>query len=230
MQLKVGDSITQKKRLSIILILITLLNTILLASSPNVKAGVIVSPAELHVEIKKDYPPYTPKTNIKVTNPYDFDIQAHAKAIKPWDLRKNYVVIPDLSWIDIYPETLDIPAHSSNFFNISIKIPENEKPHHYNESWEVWVWIVPNLPRNGIAGQVGIDFQVQYNVRILIKTPPSEINMKTSRDLYNFLIIFFIFIGIPILLFIAKKIKNKKIIEANKKANVFYLKKNGNYN
>jgi len=62
-------------------------------------------------------------------------------------------------------------------------------------------------------------------IRILIKTPPEEMNMQTSKDYYNFLIIFIIFIGIPGLLFIVRKIKNKRITEANKKANIFYFKK-----
>jgi len=175
--------------------------------------------------MNEGYPSYVPKTSIKVTNPYDFDIQAHAKAIVPWNLRANYVVIPDLSWIDISPQILDIPARSSNVFEISIKIPENEKPNCYNQSWEVWIYIIPYVPPTENAGQIGVDIHVQYNVRILIKTPPGETNMQTSKDLYNFLIIFVVFIGISIILFIVKKIKNRRIVEANKKANVFYFKK-----
>jgi len=156
--------------------------------------------------MNEGYPPYTVKTTIKITNPYNTKIQAHAKAIRPWDLRENYIVIPDLSWIVISPQILDIPARSSNIFEISIKIPDNKKPLHYNQSWETWIWITPTFPSDVKGGLVGMDLQMQYAVRILIKTPPGEINMQTPKDFYNFLIIFIAFIGIPIVLFIVKNI------------------------
>ncbi len=175
--------------------------------------------------MNEGYPPYTPKTDIKVTNPYITKSWVSAKAIRPWSLRENYITIPDLSWVVVSPGILEIPAKSSGVFEISIKIPDNEKPLHYNQSWEAWIWIIPNFPSDVNGGLIGVDTQTQYMVRILIKTPPREISMQTPKDYYNFLIIFMVFIVIPAVLFIVKNIVSKKN-RSNKKPTIFYFKKN----
>lgn len=210
----------QKKSWSFILILLLILNTILLTSSSHVTAGVQVSPAELRVEMNEGYPPYTPKTDIRITNPYDTEIQVYAKAIRPWDLRDGYIAIPNLSWINISPETFNVPAQSSHILDISIKIPENEKPIHYNESWETWIMIIPSLPR-ALAGEgVAVDFQTQYMVRILISTPPEEQKIETPQIFFIFLIGLIVFIVVSFVYFYVKK----RRILANRAA-MFYVKK-----
>jgi hypothetical protein len=206
--------------------LLLILNTILLTSSSHVKAGVKVSPAALHIEMNEGYPPYTPEYSIKVTNPYDAEIQAYAKVIRPWDLRDGYIVIPDLSWINVFPEILNIPAQSSNIFYIRIKIPENEKPLHYNESWEVWTMIDPSSPSGLKAGGgIGLDFQAQYMVRILIKTPPEEQKMETPQILYIFLAGL---VGFIVLSFVYFYVRRRRIL-ADRTA-MFYFKNKNNKN
>ena len=215
----------QKKPWLFILILLLILNTILLTSSSHVKAGVKVSPAVLYIEMNEGYPPYTLETSIKVTNPYDTEIQAHAKVIRPWDLREGYIVVPDLSWINVSSEILNIPAQSSNILDISIKIPENEKPLHYNESWEVWIMIIPSLPSGSKGGGIGVNFQTQYMVRILIKTPHDEQKMETPQILYIFLIGL---AGFIVLFFIYFYVRKRRIL-ANRAA-MFYVKKKNDKN
>ena len=220
-----GEDVTHKELLSLTLILLLIL---LLSTSPDAKAvaSVSVSPAELHIEMSGGYPSYIPPGTLKVTNPYNTSIQVSAKVVSPWDLRENYITMPNLSWVNVSPQILDVPAKSSNVFNLSIQIPDNEKPLHYNESWEVWIYIIPYLSSDfNNTGQIGVGFQVQYMVRILIKTPPGEMGMQTPKDYYIFSIIFMLLIGIPIILFIVKNIVTKKKIGADKKSTIFYFKK-----
>jgi len=200
--------------------------TIILSTSVLTEAGIKVKPAQLILEMNNGYPENDITTSIGVTNPYSYDIQASARVITPWDFTENYVFIPDSSWIEVYPKTIDVPANSSEKFYITLKIPENEKPLHYNESWEVWILVTPHLPSK-VEGQMGLALQVQYAIKILISTPPIEKGMQTSRDIYIFFVIFLMFTGFILVILYSR---NKKKIQKNCKAAIFYVKKNDNKN
>jgi len=214
-----------KKSLSFILIVVIVLNIILFMSPEAKAAGVRVAPAKLTIEMNNGYPTNDIESNIEVTNPYSYDIQASARVIPPWDLKENYIVIPDLSWLTISPETIDIPAQSSNEFGINLRIPDEEKPLHLNESWEVWILIIPHLPPAASGGQIGIDISTRYAIRILIKTPPEERKMETPQTLYIFLIGL---VGFIVLSFVYFYVRKRRIL-ANRAA-MFYVKKKNDKN
>ena len=209
-----------KKTWSFILILLLILNMTLFVASTAKAAGVSVAPAKLTIEMNNGYPTEDIEYNIEVTNPYSYDIQASERVILPWDLNENYMVIPDLSWLSVSPETIDIPARSSNEFGINLEIPDEEKPLHFNESWEAWILIIPHLPPVAKTGQVGIDISTRYAIRILIKTPPEEQKMETPQTFFIFLIGL---VGFIVLSFVYFFVRRRRIL-ANRAA-IFYIKK-----
>lgn len=206
------------KRLTLtFLLFLFVAGNILLLASPCVRSGVSVSPAKLYITIE-EYPLKEIHYKVRVTNPFSYDIRASTRVTNPFDLKAGYMRIPDLSWIKILPETLDIPAKSNKEFEVIIDIPEKEKTLHYNESWEAWVIVTP-IPLSA-GGSGGVVFQVQLAARLFIHTPTGTM-AQTPIGLY---LLIGIIGGFVILITFSSILKKKRTANIDKTA-IFYYKK-----
>ena len=208
-----------KRTALVLLLFLFIVGNFLLLASPVVNGGVKLSPAKLIITMPEGYPEEEIQYKIKVTNPYSQDIEASSKAINPWDITENYARIPDLSWVKILPEKLTIPADSFKEFEVVIDIPESEKMPHYNESWEVWVLVIPKGPADRVKG--GAVIQTQLAARLFIHTPGTMKKQTPQNNLYLIVGIIIGFILIVAAVFYARKRRN---IEADRAA-IYYVKK-----
>lgn len=208
-----------KRLITIFILFLLIAGNILLFASPIVKAGVKVSPSKLVIRMPEGYPTKEIQYKIKVTNPYSEDIRAESKVINPYELTEGLTRIPDKSWVQIIPETLDIPANSFKEFEVVINIPEGEKTLHYNESWEVWALITPK--RSSAKG--GAVIQIQMAVKLLVHTPTGEMTVQRSQEEDTYLILGIIIgvIAVPTTYFYIRKKRNAR---ANRGA-IYYVKK-----
>ncbi len=191
----------------------------------DARESISAEPAKLTIEMGDKYPEETVNYNIRVTNTYSYDVEVLAKVINPLGLTKNYIKIPDLSWIDVNPKIINVPAYSSAEFEIIIKVPDEEKPFHYNESWEVWVLVTPHVPSEvDDESSVGTTFRIKYAIKVLISTPNGEKKLQSPQNLYIFLAGL---IGFIVLAAIYFYVKGKRKIESNRAA-IFYVKKKEN--
>jgi len=204
-----------KKLISIFLLILFLAGNILLLTSPSVKSAVKASPGLLHVYIE-EYPEKEIHYKIKVSNPFNYDIEVSARSSHPYHINETYAKIPNLSWIKIVPESMEIPAKSSKEFEIIIDIPENERPLHYNKSWESRVIITPKNTQ-----EATIVIQVQLAVKIFIHTPTGQMNEQTPLSLYIFIGIIG---GFVILITVSFIFKKKRTVNMDRTA-IFYYKK-----
>jgi hypothetical protein len=206
--------------LSFILILYIAGNIILLAS-PCVKSGVKVSPAELIITIE-EFPEKEIQYKIKIANPYATNVHATVEAKHPYNLSENYTNIPDLTWVKILPDTINVPPKSSKEFEILIDIPENEKTIHNNKSWETWIIVTPKI----ITGtKSSVVIQVQLGVKLFINTPTGTEKSRTLPPAYILYPMLGVIVGFIVFYAAYFHIKNKKNIKANENA-IFYFKKN----
>lgn len=203
----------------LILIFLLVAGNILLITSPIVKSGVKVSPAKLIITIE-EYPDKEIQYKIKITNPYPQDITTSLEIKHPFEIKENYTRIPDLSWIKVIPESLDIPSDSSKEIEVIVDIPEDKKMLYNNEKWEAWVIVTPRI--KSIFG--GMVLQMQLAVKLFIHTPKSTV---TSWNLPAPYIIYPVFGAIlfVIALFLTIFYLNKKRNIKPNKANIFYIKK-----
>jgi hypothetical protein len=79
-------------------------------------------------------------------------------------MRPNKINIPDLSWVDLEPKWLEIPAKSLGYFYVYLDIPETEE--NCNKSWETWITFKGGKQKTS----VGI-FNYEYSIRTYINTP-----------------------------------------------------------
>ena len=178
---------------------------LLVCFSVFVRGSIQIWPGKLTITMPEGYPKEVIKYKIQVTNPYSYDVNASARVENPaiGKLSDNYTFIPDLSWVKFVSETIYIPAGSSRFFELLIDIPDDEKPWHYNESWEAWVVI--SSDRSGSSGD--FLFKIELAVKLFINTPPGE-KATMIQNLYIILGIVVALIATSAAIFYVKK--NKK--------------------
>ena len=209
-----------KRKMSAFLLIFLFMGNIFLFSTSHARAGVKLEPAKLVINMPEGYPDSSIHYNIRVTNPFTYDLQATSEVIHPYSLYDNYKRIPDLSWIEIKPKELTIPANSSQEFEMFIDIPDEEKPLHYNESWEIWVLIIPKCFTMVDGNPMGLTFQTRMAAVVLIHTPPWEYKMQAPLTIYFILLPIFVFIALFMVLLLIKKKRNVK----DNRAAMFYIK------
>ena len=208
------------RRLKLLIIIFLLVaGNIILITSPTVKSGVKVSPAKLIITIE-EYPEKEIHYKIKITNPYPEDISTTLEIKHPFEIEENYTRIPDLSWIKVFPESIDIPSDSFKEIEVIVDIPEDKKTLHNNEKWEAWVIVTPRL-KSVLGGMV---LQMQLAVKLFIHTPKTK---EVSWSLPAPYIIYPVFgailcvIALFLTIFYFKKKRNIK----PDRAAIFYVKK-----
>ena len=180
----------------------------------TVVSGIKIWPAKFTIEIPKWYDNTDEDNNpkIQITNVESHDVKVTVKVDNPsiQALSEGYSYIPDLSWIKVVPETITIPAKSSESIEVIIEVPEDEQSKQYNEKWESWVVVSTPIDTGG-----GINIQTELAVKLFIKTPIDE-----EAGINLLLFIFLLFFLIIILYIAFSYSKKKKRSEA-----VFYYKK-----
>ena len=182
--------------------------------SASVQAGIKIWPGKLYIDINKwDEKTEEIKYKIQVTNTNNYEIKVTAKIDNPAieAIDKGFSFIPDVSWIQIKPEEKYIAPKTSEFFEIIIKIPEDEKESLNNNKWDVRVVFFTDEPGSG-----GFNFKIELAVKLLITTPDAE----EQRVRYLPIFVLLIITGI-ILFFVSSYIKKKK----SQVNTVFYFKK-----
>jgi hypothetical protein len=206
--------------------LLLLAGNMILFATLDAKAGVKVDPAQVVISMPEGYPEEDVQYKIRVTNPYSFNISVSTRIVHPFEenFKEGYARIPDLSWVKTVPEEPYIPANSHKEFGLIIDIPDKEKPLHYNESWEVWLIVIPHYPSGGEGQeQVGATLQTQVAVRVLINTPSGEMKQQMPQNLYFILGIIMGLIAVVIASSYLKK--KKRGIYRSSKVSVFYFRK-----
>lgn len=177
---------------------------LLLICLSNSSVAINIWPGIMTIDMPEGYPKEPISYKIEVTNKHSNDINVTAKARDVINASLGFQNIPDLSWINIEPEILFVPGNSTKNFEVSIDIPDSEKPLHYNESWESRIIITSDPPKlNG----GGLAFNVELAVKLYIHTPPEIEKPETTSNLYYLLILIILFISIVIVVFIFKRSK-----------------------
>ena len=209
------------KRLKIIFLLFFFVaGTIFLFISPAVQAGIKASPAKLVITMPEGYPEGEIQYKIKVTNPCSYDIKVSSKVSNPFEITADFTTVPDLSWISVFPESLDIPAKSSKEVEVIIDMPESEKNQQYNKNWEVWVIVQPV----GFSEVGGMVIQTQVAVKLFIHTPTGTATPQTPQVPPPFYIAVGIILGLVLIFVTFSYFKKKKDVQVNRAA-MFYVKK-----
>ena len=173
--------------------------------STSVKADISIWPGILTINMPGGYPDEPIEYKIRVNNKNSYTIIVSSKTTKVEEefLTENYTYLQNSSWISITPKQLYIPAEDRRYFNVSIDIPDSEKPLHYNEKWdarlifeEVWA-----------SGGGGVDMRVRLGTKILIHTPSKAPTWEPSQNLS---ILVSIVIGVVAIMLVFMFIKKKK--------------------
>jgi hypothetical protein len=182
---------------------------------PSAKSNITLWPGILTINMSEYPEGEIEYKKIYVTNPYDYEVEVITEIANPQGLTKGYSNIPDLSWIDVNPEVLSIPAKSDGCFSLIIDIPEEEKASHYNESWEVWIRFFKKPESDS-----GVIFNVKLASKIFIHTP-EELKQKIP---YNPIILITVFAVLLLVIVAYFYFKRKPSISSERRA-VFYVKK-----
>jgi hypothetical protein len=185
---------------------------IILMSTPA-SASISVSPPDVTITMNDVFPEKEIKFNVKVENlnRYDTNVSARIENQIPNLLKENYTNMPNLSWVKITPNIVLLSAKQSKLLEVTIYIPDEEKPLHYNERWE-FVVVLSEI-------QHGVHLKTEIAIEIYIKTPE-----KTKMQIpYNqiMMIIFIVMVFVALIIFM---LYSKRAISKKKPA-LFYFKK-----
>jgi hypothetical protein len=206
---------------ALFLVSLILLGGILIFSSPPVlSGGISIWPGKLTITMPEEYPEEEIRYEIEVNNLNSYDINVSAEIENPslQYLKKDYTFIPDLSWVSTTPEILYIPAYESRFLEVIITIPNEEKPLHYDERWEVWVVISEVKDQSP-----GTIISIELAVKLFINTPPEKVKQQIPQTLY--LILLFIIVGLIAVATFVFYAKKRERTTYKKKPVVLYFKK-----
>lgn len=207
---------------TLFLVSLFLLGGILIfSSSPVLSGGINIWPGKLTITMPEEYPEEEIRHKIEVNNLNSYDINLSAEIENPslYNLKKDYTFIPDLSWVSITPEIIHIPAHGSRFLEMIITIPDEEKPLHYDEHWEVWVVISEAKDQSS----PGPTITIELAVKLFINTPPKKVKQQIPPTLY--LILLFIIVGLIAVAMFVFYAKKRERITYKKRPVILYFKK-----
>lgn len=196
-------------------------STLIFSSPPVLSGGINIWPGKLTITMPEEYPEEEIRHKIEVNNLNSYDINLSAEIENPslYNLKKDYTFIPDLSWVSITPEIIHIPAHGSRFLEVIITIPDEEKPLHYDEHWEVWV-VISEVKNQSSPGTV---ISIELAVKLFINTPPERVKQQIPQILY--LILLFIIVGLIAVATFVFYAKKRERITYKKRPVILYFKK-----
>jgi hypothetical protein len=188
----------------------------ILISTPA-SASISVSPPDVTITMNDVFPEKEIKFNVKAENlnRYDTNVSARIENQIPHLLKENYTNMPNLSWVKITPNIVSLSGKQSKLLEVTIYIPDEEKPLYYNERWEFVVVLseIKDEPAN-ILTELAIPFR--------IKTPESA---KAKMQIPNLFMLFIIVVGCMFLTIFVLYVKKRKRTLTGEKPVVFYFKK-----
>ena len=216
-----GDGYSKKTKTTFFILILLLISIFIVATPESVKSNIQLWPAKLEIEISNYPDDEIQYKKISITNPEKHEVTVRVDMEHPpaHRIHENYSYIPDLSWVKVTPEILDIPPKSTGFFTVHIDIPKKQRSRHYNEKWEVWA-----IFNEKIDGKKQSDIRLAIASKIRITTPSGEM---TQRSPYNIFIILFVIGGLflsLILIYLSKGDKKPK----DKKTAVYFFRKKKN--
>lgn len=213
-----------RRKIAVIFTFLLLLVSFLTIST--VRANLSLIPGKLTITMPEGYPKEDIEyRKIYVENHYDYDINIVTQVTNPSydDIKEGYTLIPDLSWVEVSPEVINIPANSNGYFTLKISVPENEQASHLDEKWEVRVLVY----KKSASAPGTASINIKLASRIFIHTPPSA---AAQLSIHPFIyVILAVFIGLIGLGTATSYTKKKKFIQANRPA-VFYVRKSKSRN
>jgi hypothetical protein len=101
-------------------------------------ASIAVSPPDVTITMNYVFPEKEIKFNVNVENQnrYDTNVSVKIENQSLDLLKENYINMPNLSWVKITPNIVHLLGKQSKILEVTILIPDKEKPLHYNERWE----------------------------------------------------------------------------------------------
>jgi hypothetical protein len=211
-----------KKKFLVFALTLLLVGGFFLIITPSVSSGGIsIWPPDMTININSwDYEEeIRPRIQVNNLNPFEIDVIVTAKNPNIRDRKANFNDIPDLSWVKFEPEKIIIPPHGSKSVYVSLSIPEEERPKHSGENWEVWLSVIQL--RNESAENPSL-FRIELISKCFIRTPPKTATSEFPQ--FPFLVLLLIIGGFVVSTIISYISKRRKAINMNKSA-VFYLKK-----
>ena len=212
-----GDGKGLKNKLFFVII-ITIVFSFIVPS--NVTAGISLLPAKLTIDISDYKYDEIKYDKISVKNPYDHKItvKSEVKNPKNGSLTEGYSNIPDESWINIFPNKLEIPANSIGYFSVIVEIPEYKKDESLNKNWEVWACFFESSP--GDKGDVS--FNVKLATKVFINNPEKSFHENSPLNFFMLSSSFILFVITIIVAFMIRK------NHQSKKSSVYYLREKEN--
>ena len=110
-----------------------------------------------------------------VTNDSDRDITLALRPSKPFGKRgrsRRHTPIPDVGWVTVEPERLELGPHESGQARIAIRVPDD--PAYAGRRYEVWI----------VAKSVGGQFAVGLATRIRFNTvdAPAPVPLEPAEE------------------------------------------------
>ena len=201
-----------------ILALLSIIFILLIIFSASAQAGMKIWPAKLSIDIHRwDEQAEEITYPIQVINTKSYGMNVTARIENPSiaGIDGGYSFIPDVSWVEIKPETQYIEPGSEYRFEVIIRIPEDQKELLYNEKWDVRAVFSSDARPSGLEGVL---FKVDLAVKLLISTPQETQESQYLPPIF----IFFSIAGICFFLIILYSYVKKKKSQVN---TVFYFKK-----
>jgi len=200
-------------------LLANIFNSIPVTSEGDGSGGITVFPSRVYIDMPEGYPAQEIQYFIRVYNRYFHPLNVSVKIYNPHsqDMVDGYSFIPDLSWVEIVPEKICIPANSSEKIFIHINIPDDEKPLHYNKGWEVWA--ITSEEKDPVYG--GSAIATSLVTRLLISTPSGEAGLQIPLPI----LILICIVGAIAVHTAFFYLKNKKRSIYKNKAAIFHFKK-----
>ena len=159
-------------------------------------------PGKMTIDMPDGYPEEPISYKISVTNEHKYGENVTAKLRDVINASEGFQNIPDLSWINIEPEILYVPGGKTKYFEVTIDIPDSEKPLHYNESWESRI-IVSTIPPKLEGG--GVTFKIELVVKLYINTPPEIIKPEPTPTIYYILVMVLVLIIVAVFILIIRR-------------------------
>jgi hypothetical protein len=175
--------------------------------SSSVRGGLQVWPGKITISISEWSNKNEIKPQIQIKNPYSYgvNISLNIENANPQELSTGYTNLPNLSWITAIPDSIYLPANSTNYFEVNVNVPSSKQSVHFNERWETLVVISSDR----ISGShEGINVQVEITVKLFIITPTGGIFFGIQY-IYILIVSVISIIIILLTLFFVKKKKNR---------------------
>jgi hypothetical protein len=96
-----------------------------------------------------------------IVNNFDSDVNLQLKVLQPQpnELKPGYEAIPDVSWVKLEKEEINIGGLKKEVVNVKLTIPNDKK--YAGKKYHVWIWTYTS----GQAMGVGLKSRILFAIR-----------------------------------------------------------------